>query len=206
MQQEQDQRILSAADDLFNLYGIKSVTMDDISRSLGMSKKTIYQHFEDKNQLVLTLVQRTIEEHQTKYNEATKSARNAVEEIVRMMQFTSDTFSRANPNKFYDLQKYHPAGWQLFRQYKEEIVMNQVIANLEKGRKQGLYRTDFSIKILARLRLEEIEMAMHPQYYTDDRLSMHEVQVQLLDHYLHGICTLKGHKLLNKYKQLTEEE
>jgi hypothetical protein len=122
------------------------------------------------------------------------------------MQFTSDTFSRANPNKFYDLQKYHPAGWQLFRQYKEEIVMNQVIANLEKGRKQGLYRTDFSIKILARLRLEEIEMAMHPQYYTDDRLSMHEVQVQLLDHYLHGICTLKGHKLLNKYKQLTEEE
>jgi AcrR family transcriptional regulator len=206
MQQEQDQRILSAADDLFNRYGIKSVTMDDISRSLGMSKKTIYQHFEDKNQLVLTLVQRTIEEHQTKYNEATKSARNAVEEIVRMMQFTSDTFSRANPNKFYDLQKYHPAGWQLFRQYKEEIVMNQVIANLEKGRKQGLYRTDFSIKILARLRLEEIEMAMHPQYYTDDRLSMHEVQVQLLDHYLHGICTLKGHKLLNKYKQLTEEE
>lgn len=206
MQQEQDIRILSAADDLFNRYGIKSVTMDDISRSLGMSKKTIYQHFEDKNQLVLTLVQRTIEEHQTKYNEATKSARNAVEEIVRMMQFTSDTFSRANPNKFYDLQKYHPAGWQLFRQYKEEIVMNQVIANLEKGRKQGLYRTDFSIKILARLRLEEIEMAMHPQYYTDDRLSMHEVQVQLLDHYLHGICTLKGHKLLNKYKQLTEEE
>lgn len=206
MQREQDIRILSAADDLFNRYGIKSVTMDDISKSLGMSKKTIYQHFEDKNQLVLTLVQRTIEEHQTKYNEATKSARNAVEEIVRMMQFTSDTFSRANPNKFYDLQKYHPAGWQLFRQYKEEIVMNQVIANLEKGRKQGLYRTDFSIKILARLRLEEIEMAMHPQYYTDDRLSMHEVQVQLLDHYLHGICTLKGHKLLNKYKQLTEEE
>ena len=206
MQQEQDQRILSAADDLFNRYGIKSVTMDDISKSLGMSKKTIYQHFQDKNELVLTLVQRTIEDHQTKFNEATKSARNAVEEIVRMMQFTSDTFSRANPNKFYDLQKYHPAGWQLFRQYKEEIVMNQVIANLEKGRKQGLYRMDFSIKILARLRLEEIEMAMHPQYYTDDRLSMHEVQVQLLDHYLHGICTLKGHKLLNKYKQLTEEE
>jgi AcrR family transcriptional regulator len=206
MQQEQDIRILSAADELFNRYGIKSVTMDDISKSLGMSKKTIYQHFQDKNELVLTLVQRTIEDHQTKFNEATKSARNAVEEIVRMMQFTSDTFSRANPNKFYDLQKYHPAGWQLFRQYKEEIVMNQVIANLEKGRKQGLYRMDFSIKILARLRLEEIEMAMHPQYYTDDRLSMHEVQVQLLDHYLHGICTLKGHKLLNKYKQLTEEE
>lgn len=206
MQQEQDIRILSAADELFNRYGIKSVTMDDISKSLGMSKKTIYQHFQDKNELVLTLVQRTIEEHQTKFNDATKSARNAVEEIVRMMQFTSDTFSRANPNKFYDLQKYHPAGWQLFRQYKEEIVMNQVIANLEKGRKQGLYRMDFSIKILARLRLEEIEMAMHPQYYTDDRLSMHEVQVQLLDHYLHGICTLKGHKLLNKYKQLTEEE
>jgi len=206
MQQEQDIRILSAADELFNRYGIKSVTMDDISKSLGMSKKTIYQHFQDKNELVLTLVQRTIEEHQTKFNEATKSARNAVEEIVRMMQFTSDTFSRANPNKFYDLQKYHPAGWQLFRQYKEEIVMNQVIANLEKGRKQGLYRMDFSIKILTRLRLEEIEMAMHPQYYTDDRLSMHEVQVQLLDHYLHGICTLKGHKLLNKYKQLTEEE
>lgn len=180
--------------------------MDDIARHLGISKKTIYQHFEDKNKIVVSLVESGICEHEQKFEEIEKISKNAVEEILHTMNYMSSIFSKVNPNVFYDMHKFHSDAWQLFRKFKEEKVITQIVNNLEKGREQGLYRTDFSIKIIARLRLEEIEMAMSPLFFPADKFNLHDVNVQLLEHYLYGICTLKGHKLINKYKQLIEDE
>lgn len=201
-----DDRILSGADELFCRFGIKNVTMDDLSRHLGVSKKTLYQHYEDKNKLVLSIVENGMCAHQEKFEEIERTSKNAVEEILLTMHYMSGIFAAINPNVFYDMQRFHPEAWQIFRKFKEEKVMHQIIRNLEKGREQGLYRSDFSIKILARLRLEEIELGMSPSHFPADKYNLHDVTLQLLEHYLYGICTLKGHKLINKYKQLIEDE
>lgn len=180
--------------------------MDDIARHLGVSKKTLYQHYEDKNKIVVSVIENGMGEHELKFCEFEKASKNAIEEILHTMHYMSSVFATVNPNVFYDMQRYHPEAWQIFRKFKEEKVLHQIIRNLEKGREQGLYRMDFSIKILARLRLEEIELGMNPTLYPADKYNLHDVNIQLLEHYLYGICTLKGHKLINKHKQLIEEE
>lgn len=201
-----DNRILSAAEILFCRYGIKGVTMDDIARQLGMSKKTLYKEFEDKNAMIVSLVDSSIVAHHEKTLEFERNSKNAIDEILQLMRYMGSIFSSVNPNVFYDMQRYHAEAWQRFRTFKEEQVLHYIIRNLEKGREQGLYRADINIRILAVLRMEQLELALNPTVFPADRFNISEVNVQLLDHFLHGICTLKGHKLINKYMQKSESE
>lgn len=198
-------RILEGAQKLFSRFGLKSVTMDDIAKDLGVSKKTIYQLYADKNDLVKAYMVNEREDHTKNIEEIVKSSKNAIEEIILTMQFMSKTFNRINPNLFYDMQKYHPQSWAIFREFKEKFMTQLVVQNIEKGKSEGLYRSDINTKIMARFRLEQVEMAMNPSIFPADKYNHTEVQIQLLDHFMHGICTLKGHKLINKYKQIDEE-
>ena len=84
--------------------------------------------------------------------------------------------------------------------------MRMVEDNLRKGISQGLYRRDINIPVIARLRIEEVEMGMNPEMFPSQQFRLADVQIALFDHFLHGITTLKGHRLINKYKQITEEE
>jgi TetR/AcrR family transcriptional regulator, cholesterol catabolism regulator len=199
-------RILEAARELFFKYGIKSITMDDIAKHLAMSKKTIYQFYEDKNQLLNTLTKNLLLKNQYEIEEVTVSSKDAIHEIIQIMKHMDIMFSQMNPNLFYDMQKYHPVSWKQFKDFKNECIMEMVVKNLYKGVEQGLYRKDMDIKVIATLRLQEVEMAMDPFVFPPGKFSIASVQLALLDHFLHGITTIKGHKLINKYKQVEEEE
>jgi AcrR family transcriptional regulator len=202
---ETEERILLGADELFSRYGLKSVTMDDIARHLGMSKKTIYQFYEDKDAVVMAWTNRELESHMKACDSVESDAKNAVEEIMHMMQYFGKVFSRLNPSLFHDMQKYYPKVWNIYKDFKNKSANDQIIRNLEKGKSEGLYRPDINNKIIARLRMEEVEMAFNPHYFPHGQFSMVDVQMQLLDHFMHGICTIKGHKLINKYRQINEE-
>lgn len=180
--------------------------MDDISRQLGISKKTIYESFEDKNQLVMALIVQIMSAHHQQFESFSKEARNAIDEMMMMMRYLGNEFSKLNPNLFYDLQKYHPLAWKEFRAFKCRDAINSVIQNLERGKSEGYYRKEVNNQILATLRMEEVELAMNPAVYPSGTYHIVEVQMQLLLHFLHGICTLKGHKLLNKYLEIKEDE
>lgn len=203
---ETRERILIAARELFFKYGIKSITMDDFAKHLGISKKTIYQFFANKDEIVNTLTKEHLVEHRCQFEESAKSSKNAIEEIMEMMKHTSVIFTQMNPNVFYDMQKYHPESWGYFKDFKDQCIMGAVEENLQKGIQQHLYRKDIDVKIMAKLRIEQVEMAMNPAVFSPDVFNLSIVQVALLDHFLHGITTLKGHKLINKYKQIIEEE
>ncbi len=201
-----ESRILLGSDELFRRYGIKAVTMDDIAKHLGISKKTIYISYPDKNELVSAFTHAELNAHMNMLNEIASKSKNAVEEIISIMQYMSREFTGINPNMFYDMQKYHPESWLLFKNFKEKFVMDCVVNNLEKGKDHGLYRKDFNNKIIARLRLEQVELAFNPVVFPPDKFNIPEIHVTLLDHFLHGISTLKGHKLINKYLHIQEEE
>lgn len=200
------QRILEATQELFFRHGIKSITMDDVAAHLGMSKKTIYTSFTDKNDLVTGLAEMELECQRTDLDAIHKKAENAIDEILKIMNMLSRSFSKMNPNLFYDLQKFHPAAWKKFREFKEKKLRGFIEENLKLGIKQHLYRKDLNIKILARLRMAEVEIAFDPSVFQPDQFNVKEVQLELINHFLHGITTLKGHKLINKYKHITEEE
>ncbi len=191
--------------ELFRRFGLKSVTMDDIAKHLGISKKTIYQFWKDKDQLVDVLTTRVLEMQNCTICDLEAKSKNAIEEIMHMMEFMGSEFATMNPNLFYDMQKYYPSAWNKFMQFKEGYVMNSIARNIEKGQDEGLYRKDINVKVLARLRLEEVTLALNPAFYPADKFNISDVQMSLLDHFVHGICTLKGHKLINKYREIHEE-
>ena len=180
--------------------------MDDIAKHLAMSKKTIYQHFRDKNEIITQLTGLDLQEHQCRFDEIKLSSANAIEEIIAIMRTMEEMFSRMNPNVFYDMQKYHPQAWQLFKKFKAGYILGCVEENINRGIAEGVYRKDLNISIIARIRIELVELAFNPEIFPPDKNNITKVQMALLDHFLHGIVTLKGHRIINNIKQLTEEE
>lgn len=203
---ETKDRILQGAEELFLKCGIKSVTMDDIARHLSISKKTIYQFFSDKNEIVDLLMRLKLADDKVALQKIHDEADNVITEVFGLMKHLSQVFSKMNPNLFYDLQKYHPRTWKQFNDFKEECFESMVENAIKEGMKDELVRADIDTRIIARLRMEEIQLGFNAQVFPPDKFKIVDVQLELLDHFLHGICTLKGHKLINKYKQVTEEE
>ncbi|MCW3086303.1 MAG: hypothetical protein JWP12_3669 [Bacteroidetes bacterium] len=203
---ETKDRILKGAEELFFKYGIKSVTMDDIARHLAISKKTIYQYFEDKNEMVETLMTISLKKDECEFKQIQQESENVIVEVFNMMKHMGMMFSKVNPNIFYDLQKYHPNAWKQFTAFKHDCMAKMVEDSIERGIKEGLVRTDLNGRVLARLRIEEVELGLNSQIFPPDQFKILDVQMAMIDHFLHGICTLKGHRMINKYKQLTEEE
>jgi TetR/AcrR family transcriptional regulator, cholesterol catabolism regulator len=200
------ERILQGAQELFFKYGVKSVTMDDIAKHLAVSKKTIYKYFSDKDEVVEAMTRQLMKKNEGEFQAISDESTNVVEEVFTMMKHMGNMFSQMNPNLFYDMQKFHPHSWKLFKDFKEECIERMVEESVKRGKTQGLVREDIDTKIMARLRMEQVEMGFNPQAFPPTKFKIIDVQLALLDHFLHGICTLKGHKLINKYKELIEEE
>lgn len=199
-------RILAGAFELFLRFGIKSVTMDDIAKHLSISKKTIYQSFRDKDEVVHTLLEKKLAIDISEFEAITNSAPNVVEEVFSHMKKMHQIFANANPNMFYDLRKHHPRTWELVSNFRRDVVLGTVEKALEKGKRDGFVRQDLNTKILAVLRIEQIEMGFNPLSFPADEYQILDVQIAMVEHFLYGVCTLKGHKYINKLKEINEEE
>lgn len=199
-------RILNSAREQFYRFGVKRITMDDIARQLGISKKTIYQEYEDKNALLRDLAQVDMKKHATEIDQIAKAAVNAVDEIVKTMKYMSETFSQINPTMLYDLQKYHVDAWKHYESFKINCVTEVVQKNMKRGIKEELYRNDIDIKILTQLRLIEMEFSLNHDFYNQHQFEFVKVQLELIKHFLFGIATLKGHKLINKMLNVKDRE
>jgi AcrR family transcriptional regulator len=201
----QIERIIQGSEDLFLRAGIKSITMDDIAKHIGMSKKTIYQFFKDKNELVTTLVKKKLKDDENQINDIISKSENVIEEMINMMKCSEDVFSRINPIVMHDMQKYHPEAWAEFQKFKAEILISTLEELLTKGMKQGYIRTDIDVRIIARMRVSQIELGFNTEIFPVAEFNTWKVQIQFLDHFNYGICTLKGYKLLNHYKNIHDE-
>ncbi len=196
----QTERIIQGGEELFLHAGIKSVTMDDIARHLGMSKKTIYHFFSDKNELVIALVKKKLEEDECQIQSIIQNSENVIEEMINMMKCSEEIFSRINPIVIHDMQKYHPDAWAEFQKFKANVLVKTLEQLLTKGIQQGFIRPDADVKILAKMRVNQVEMGFNTSIFPVAEFSTWKVQYQLLEHFNYGICTLEGHKLLDQYK------
>ena len=199
-------RILNHAQKLFTRNGIKSVSMDDIAADMAMSKKTLYKWFENKDRIVQAAMARHLEGTQCDCTAMIQTATSAIDELFRMLEWVKQQFSNVHPGIFYDLQKFHPATWQLWQAHKNEFILSQIIENLRRGIAEGLFRADLDLDVIARLRLAQIELQFDPDLYPPREFANERVSVALLEHFMLGVATLKGHKLINQYRHVTEEE
>ncbi len=198
------ERILQKTEELTFRYGIKSVAMDDIARELGISKKTIYQHFEDKDVIILAVVRSHFEKERCIALEKQAEAKDPIQEVVWSSEMMRQQMAEMNPTVVYDMKKYHPKAWELFAEYKNNFMQEFIKQNLVKGIEAGLYRQDVNIEILAKMRLELVEIGFDPQVFPASKFNMMEIQLVFLDHFIRGVVTEKGLELYQKYLTIKE--
>jgi TetR/AcrR family transcriptional regulator, cholesterol catabolism regulator len=194
-------KILMAAENLFMKYGVRSISMDDISRHLSVSKKTLYQHFADKEDIVSMACQAHLKSMSTKFLDFTSSSKNAIEELAKISKCLKHTMENTNPSLLFDLQKFHPKAWSVWLDHKNKFIRDSVVRNLRQGIEEGHYRPDLDVEIIAAMRLELVQLPFSDSVFPPSRFKMAEVQVQIFDHFVHGIVTEKGRKLYIKYKE-----
>lgn len=202
----QIERIIAGGEELFHKAGIKSVTMDDIAKHLGMSKKTIYQSFKDKNELIMALVKKKLQEDEAQMEANMAKSGNVIKEMIDMMKCSEEIFSRINPIVIHDLQKYHPEAWKQFQNFKMDVVIHKMIELLTKGIKQGYVRPDIDVKVIAMMHVNQVELGFNSNIFPVAEFNIWKVQQQFLEHFTYGICTLKGYKLINEYKNIRNDE
>ena len=196
--------ILKGVDTLFMRFGLKSITMDDIANKLSMSKKTIYQYFKDKDALVSEFVSCFLQEQEKEMLKIRKESKDVIEELVKSSEYLKSKVCNVNPVVLLDLRKYHPNAWKIFQEHKTVFVQNHVSETLRNGVFDGYFRKNINVKIIARMRIEQIEMGYNPDIFPQEEFQSSDVQVQIFDHFVYGICTLKGHQLLNQYYKIED--
>ncbi len=135
---EKRDEILESVAKVFMNYGIKSVSMDDLARELGISKKTIYQFFKDKNDLIESVLKQRLSEDKQSCLHIKEEAINAIDSLLKVMTMVAQNTSHIHPSVFYDLQKYHPNAHKMIEDHQKTFVLDMIITNIERGRSEGV--------------------------------------------------------------------
>jgi AcrR family transcriptional regulator len=194
-------RIREKAKELFMRYGIRSVSMDDIAAQLVMSKKTIYQYFADKNELVDAVVDEQVSTMQTECLEDSRRAGDAIEEIFITVDRIVTQFGKMNPVIIYDLEKFHVRSYQRFMEHKNKFLLQTIHHNLEWGIKEGLYRPEINVDVLSKFRLESMMFPFNMDHFPPSKYNLGEVTKEIIEHYVFGVASLKGYKEIVKCQQ-----
>ena len=202
---EVSKKILQKATDLFMHYGIRSVTMDEIAVQLGVSKKTIYQFYADKNELVDAVLINILDDNQENCCQYKVDAGNAIEEVLLATEMVKEMFENMNPSLLYDLEKHHAASYEKFSQFKYKFLREVINDNLKRGITEGLYRPGLDVDILTMIRIETM-MLPFSRSIAKNGFSFVQVHQQLTEIFLFGIASPKGYKLIEQYKQEQKEK
>ena len=193
-------KILSASVELFSQYGFKTITMDDIARRAGISKKTLYQQFANKQEVVNESVVWYKNSTRENCEAVLKGSENAVEAMVKMLAFFDEMHKRINPMAMFEMQRFFPEAFQTFRDMLVERDVVMIRDNILQGIKEGIYREDINADLMARYRLETSLLILQPNLLVSDRNILMSVALEIGEHFLYGIMTPKGEKLYQKYK------
>jgi AcrR family transcriptional regulator len=196
--EEKERRVIIGATEVFMRLGIKSVNMDDVSRSLGISKKTLYQYVKDKNELVRKAMQLHCEIEDNAIDAICAKGLNAIDESFEMMKFISDMLRLIHSSIMFDIEKYHPEIKGEMMENRQSRVFTCIYENINKGIKEGLYRSDLNPKITARLYVGLVELIFKPEHFKDEHLNFFELYLEMFRYHIRGIASEKGIQYLQQ--------
>jgi len=200
-EEDTKQRIKEVAHDLVMQFGIRSISMDDIASKLGMSKKTIYFYYKDKDELVEAVVEGLILHTQCSCNADRQKANNAIHEIFLAMDMLTMIFHSMNPSVLFDLQKYHQVAFTKFLNHKNDFIVSMIQHNIARGISEELYRPEINVDIMARFRVESMFIPFNPEFVRNTRSTLVEIEQEIIRHFLFGLVSQKGYKLTLKYQE-----
>ncbi len=180
-------------------FGIRTVTMDDISRDLGISKKTIYQYFKDKKELVNTIIGIHLNTEKERFEGTAVESENSVHELMMVSQCLRQSMKDMKMSLMNELQKFYPEAWQMYEDFKNSVMLESITSVIKRGQNEGLFRPEVDPNLIAVMRIEQVQTFIMKNLFPREQYSLYDVQMQLFDHFIHGLFTVEGHQLFNEY-------
>ncbi len=195
---EKEQKVIMGATMVFMKYGIKSVNMDDIARNLGISKKTLYKYVKDKADLVGKAMGMHCEIEDKGITEICEKGLNSIDENLEIMQFILSILGEVHPSIMFDMEKYYPEILADTLEQRHHIVYDCLYSNMEKGKKEGLYREDMDSDILSKVYITSIDGMFSAKLFPVGEKSLSDIYREMFRYHIRGIASDKGREYLKE--------
>lgn len=198
---EKLENIIIKVSAMFLEFGIRSVSMDDICKEMGISKKTLYQYVTNKPDLVEKILDYQEKEKNAAINELLDKDMNAIDVLIAVSLYISQMFKEFNPTMNFDLHKYYPDIIKACTIRKKETVMKEIERNLKFGIEQGLYREDLDIELIASLYVQKIKDLHDPEFLATGKFPFEKIFKVMFENHIRGIANEKGIKYFEEKKK-----
>ncbi|MEQ8219394.1 MAG: TetR/AcrR family transcriptional regulator [Arenibacter sp.] len=199
------EKILEKATDMFLNLGFKSVTMDDLANEMGISKKTIYTHFENKTRLVQECTFSLFNQINSGIDGICNIGKNPIEELYEIKKFVISHLKDEKSSPQYQLQKYYPKIFSTLRKKQYELMQECTINNIKRGLELGIYRENLNVEFVSRIYISGAASIKDERFFPEGNFAPKDLQDYFLEYHLRGIVTPKGRKILNDIINSTYE-
>ncbi len=193
---EQQEKWLKRVEEIFFRLGIKSLTMDDVARELGISKKTLYQFVENKDDLVAKVMDRHMDGQCQADGVLHTESSDAIDEMVRVIKQVMHDLQQMKPNVIHELQKYHRETWERIEHFQRDYIYRVAKDNLDWGRRDGLYREDFDIDIAARFYIAGSMAIFQDGWFPKPPFTFEGLFREFITNYLYSVVSDRGREVL----------
>jgi TetR/AcrR family transcriptional regulator, cholesterol catabolism regulator len=166
--------------------------MDNIARELGMSKKTLYDHFNNKADLLAKALQMVITEINSWYDELKQRELSAIDELLEISKRVNDEYDKFTPSNIFDLKKYYPVVIMEHFEKEKKLTYKVLVENLQKGIAQGFYRSDLDVELIAMLYVQKIEALHSGGFWEDADVRFEKVFEIMFENHIRGIVNQSG--------------
>lgn len=195
--EEKQLEIINKSALIFLKNGIKAVTMDDLAKELGVSKKTIYKYFDDKNDLVTKIVESKTSLDREACKEARFDSENAIDALFKISEFVSEMMKNVHSSVFFDLQKYHRDAWEAMEEHKRNFVKSQIQENIKRGQKEGLYIPTLNPEVISSVYISTMNGLFDGETFDLDAFSFQSIFDEIIHFQIRGLANTKGLTYLN---------
>jgi len=194
--------ILVRTKEMFMRYGIRSVTMDDIARELGISKKTLYQHVDNKDDLIKAIIENYIENETECMKEISQDSVDPIDQMLTIARHVITILRDVNPKTMYDLKKYYRPYFKMMDAFHLDHVYHVIKRNLIRGVEEGLYRENIDADIIAKLYVGKTMLISDEELFPAADYDRHTLFAQYMIYHLRGILSEKGVEKLKTYQPI----
>ena len=203
---ERFKKILTESAKLFQKCGIRSVSMDDICREMGISKKTMYQYVESKADLIAKILEYGHEQHEKAMDYKNKHDNlNAIDILLEVSKHVCEDMQRFNPSITFDLQKFYPEIFKTMLDKKKAYIFEKIKCNIERGIAEEIYRPDLDVELVAQLYVQRLVDFHNPEFVASGNLSFEKVFRVMFENHIRGISNAKGIEYFEKQKQFLND-
>jgi AcrR family transcriptional regulator len=193
--------ILERVRELFYKYGVRSVSIDDICRDLGISKKKLYQFVKGKNELVEKLLELERQHFEAIFDRNNFDGVNSIDVLLTVSRELGERFWDISPSMTFDLKKYYPDIYHRHVEDRVESIQEKITQNIRKGISNGMYRDDLSIELVARLYIRRLLDLHNPDFFPADKFSFQTLFDVMFDNFIRGISNQRGIDYYEKQKK-----